>query len=102
MCIYWYNNAFTMGQYHTIMSQHAVIYDQVISILPQKVETAQAFKMPYEFIQAQLRKQILNLLSLWENPSFPITGKIMIIQGRKKYKTLLYLLVYNDLNLLLP
>lgn len=36
-----------MGQYHTIMCQHAVIYDRIISILLQKVQTAQAFKMPY-------------------------------------------------------
>jgi hypothetical protein len=36
-----------MGQYHAIMSQHAVIYDRVISILPQKMEIAQTFKMPY-------------------------------------------------------
>ena len=45
ICIYCI--ALTMGQYHTIMCQHAVIYDRIISVLPQKAQTAQAFKKPY-------------------------------------------------------
>jgi hypothetical protein len=50
---------------------------------------SQAVEILYDFIQAWVMKQILNLWSLLRNTPFSMTGKIMFIHEGAEFKTLL-------------
>jgi len=55
---------------------------------------SQAVKMIYDFIQAWVRKQILNLWSLLRNTPFSMTGKILVIHEGAEFKTFSHLPIH--------
>jgi hypothetical protein len=55
---------------------------------------SQSVKMLYDFTQAWVRKQILNLWSLLRNTPFSVTGKILVIHEGAEFKTFPRLPVY--------
>ena len=68
-------------------SAYCVVCRSVVNISSRNAEILWAFKVVYQFMQGQLRVQIMNLQSFMGNSPFYMIGKILIIQEREKFRT---------------
>ena len=74
-----------------VMTDGEIRYDvsclSVVNISPQTAEIVRTFKMLCQFVQARVNKRILNLWSLFGANPFSVTGKILVLRERAKFKT---------------